>query len=174
MHTMHFVSRILIATFVFAASTQAVAQDYPKVEVFTGYSYLRGTNLNANFVGFGVSAAGNLNKWFGMVADFSHHQVNGNSGWGHVDSILIGPKFTSRGASRVNPYFHTMVGAVRVGILGTGSAFGWALGGGVDVKVHRNIAIRVIDMTFVLLWKEGFNSGNGRLSSGLVWRFGGK
>ncbi len=151
MHSLHSVSRILITTFVFAASTQAVAQDYPKVEVFTGCSYLRGTDLNANFVGVDVSADGNINKWFGMVAEFSHHQVNGHSTWGHVDSILIGPKFTSRGASRVNPYFHTMVGAVRLDRIGPGTAFGWAFGGGVDVKVHKHIAIRVIDMTFVVL-----------------------
>jgi opacity protein-like surface antigen len=171
MGTMRFVSMIVIAAFAFAASTQAVAQDYPRVEVFTGYSYLRG-NLDANFVGFDVSAAGNFNKWFGVVADFSHHHVGGP--WGQVDSFLIGPRFTSRGTGRVNPYFHTLLGAVRVSRFGSGTAFGWALGGGVDVKVHKNIAIRVIDITYLLLRKDGFNSSNGRLSTGLVWRFGGK
>lgn len=51
--------------------------------------------------------------------------------------------------------------------------FCWAAGGGIDVKMHRNIAIRAIDMTYILLRDHGYSSHNGRLSAGLVWRLSG-
>jgi opacity protein-like surface antigen len=162
---------VLTTAIAFSVSTQAVAQDHPKAEAFIGYSYFRGTYLNSDYVGFDLSVAGNLNKWFGVVADFSHHHHPGYGG--RVDSFLVGPKFTSRGTGRANPYCHTMIGAVRASEFGS-TGFCWAFGGGVDVKVHRNIAIRVIDVTLIVLREHGSVSGNGRLSAGLVWRFGGK
>lgn len=144
----------------------AAAQDHPRGEIFTGYSYLRG-DLDANFSGFDLSATGNLNRWFGVTADFSGHYYQGFK----VHSFLFGPKFTFRGDSRVNPYLHTMIGVVRLGSGGSNTAFGWAAGGGLDVRVHRNIAIRAIDMTYLQLRESGYGFHNGRLSSGLVWRF---
>jgi hypothetical protein len=162
---------VLVTAIALLVSTQVVAQDYPRAEVFTGASYIRGSELDANFFGFEVSAAANFNRWFGMVAVFSHNQVSG--GCCRVDSFLVGPKFTSRGTGRANPYFHTTVGAVRANWFGS-TAFCWAFGGGVDVKVHRNIAIRVIDVTVMVLRTHYSVSGNGKLSTGLVWRFGGK
>jgi opacity protein-like surface antigen len=153
----------LLCLMLFWLPLVAAAQDYPKAEIFTGYSYLRG-NLDANFSGFDISATVNLNRWLGATADFSGHYYQGFK----LHSFLFGPKITFRGDGRINPYLHTMVGPVR---LESVSVFGWAAGGGIDVKVHRNIAIRAIDMTYLLLTKNGYNSHNGRLSSGIVWRF---
>src|SRR5688572_25377026 len=45
-----------------------VGQDVPKVEVFGGYSWAGG-----NFHGFDTSVTGNINRWFGLTADFSGH-----------------------------------------------------------------------------------------------------
>ncbi|PYP83742.1 MAG: hypothetical protein DMF61_22370 [Blastocatellia bacterium AA13] len=147
----------------------AAAQDHPKVEVFTGYSYLRG-DLDANFHGWEASATGNLNKWFGVTADFSGHYVNGLN----IHSFLFGPKFTYRGSGRVNPYFQTLFGGVHFGGFGSNTALGWASGGGIDVKVHKKVAIRVVDVTYLLIHDNGVNSSNGRVSTGVVWRFGDK
>jgi opacity protein-like surface antigen len=146
----------------------AAAQEYPRAEIFTGYSYLRG-DLDANFSGFDVSATGNFNSWFGVTADVSGHYIEGFK----LYSFLFGPKVTFRGSDRVNPYLHTLVGTVRLSNFGSDNVFGWAAGAGIDIKVHRKIAIRVIDITYLLLRDHGYNSHNGRLSSGLVWRFGG-
>ena len=74
----------------------------------------------------------------------------------------------------MNPYFDTMIGAARLSNGGSSTVFAWAAGGGIDIKVHKNLATRVIDMTYLLLRDNGFNSGHGRLSSGLVWGFGGR
>jgi opacity protein-like surface antigen len=141
----------------------AAAQDYPKAEIFAGYSYLRG-DLDANLSGFDVSATANLNRWLGATADFSGHYYKGFE----LHSFLFGPKFTFRENSRVNPYLQAMIGPVRMESI---TVFGWAVGGGIDVKVHRNIAIRAIDMTYLQMQRNGYYSKNGRLSSGIVWRF---
>jgi hypothetical protein len=57
----------------------ATGQDYPKAEVYTGYSYLRG-DFDANFNGWNASVSANLNNWFGVVGDSSGHYLgNGAS-----------------------------------------------------------------------------------------------
>ena len=147
----------------------AVAQEYPKAEIFGGYSYLRGEDLNANFSGFNVSATGNFNNWFGVTGDFSGHYKYDFK----IHSFLFGPKFSFRGNDRVTPYLHTLIGAVTLGEYRSNTVFGWASGGGVDIKVHPKIAIRVIDINYLLLRDRGYNSHNGRLSWGVVWRLGG-
>lgn len=146
----------------------ATAQDYPKAEVFTGYSYLRG-DFDANFNGWNVSVAGNPSKWFGVVADFSGVYVEDAK----LHTFLFGPKFSYRDNERVTPYVQTLFGVVNGSNGLSETAFGWAVGAGIDVKVHKNVAIRVIEATYLLTRFDGLNQHNGRLSAGLVWRFGG-
>lgn len=159
-----FISAMLLCLPVIAG-----AQDYPKAEVFTGYSYFRG-DLDANFHGWNVSVAGNANKWFGLVGDVSGHYVEGFN----LHLFQGGPKFTFRENERVNPYVQTLLGGARLSSGGfSDTVFAWTVGGGIDVRVHKNVAIRVIDASYVLLRNEGQSAHNGRLSTGLVWRFGG-
>jgi hypothetical protein len=75
---------------ILAMSGLALAQDFPKYEVFGGYSYMRsdlgnstswmGSYYNSDSVtgvsnghGFEASFTYNLNKWFGIKGDFSTH-----------------------------------------------------------------------------------------------------
>jgi opacity protein-like surface antigen len=147
----------------------ATAQDYPKAEVFTGYTFLRG-DFDANFHGWNVSVAGNPSKWFGVVADFGGHYVDGFN----VHTFQFGPKFSYRENDRVTPFVHTLVGGARVGNGFSETGFAWTTGGGVDLKVHRNVAVRLIEANYMLTRFDGGNAHNGRLSAGLVWRFGGE
>ena len=72
---------VLVAVLLLGFSIVAAAQDYPKVEVFGGYSYFRMdtiTNFGApsgeadlNMNGFDINVAINGNKWLGFVVDFS-------------------------------------------------------------------------------------------------------
>ncbi len=149
----------------------AAAQDYPKAEIFTGYSYLRGTDLNANFNGFGVSAAVSANRWFGVTSDFSAHFHNPYGP--NVHSLLFGPKFTYRQQSHFNPYFQVLVGATWGITWEPNRVFTWGAGGGFDVKVHKRVSIRILDITYLMLRQHYTNSSNGRLSTGLVWHLGG-
>ena len=83
---------VFVGVLMLAMSCVAMAQDFPKFEVFGGYSYLRsdldsttsfgiysnseGTNGKSgatNGHGFEVAFTYNLNKWFGIKGDFSTH-----------------------------------------------------------------------------------------------------
>jgi opacity protein-like surface antigen len=125
---------LMLCVMVFCLHQIAVSQEYPRAEIFGGYSYLRGEGLNANFNGFNVSATGNFNNWFGVTVDFSGYYKYDIK----IHSFLFGPKFSFRGNDRVNLYLHTLVGGVTLGEYSSNNAFGWAAGGGVDIKVHRD------------------------------------
>ncbi|MCI0486285.1 MAG: porin family protein [Blastocatellia bacterium] len=158
-----------ICTMILCLPLVAAAQEYPKAEVFGGYSYFRG-DLDANFHGWNASVAGNLNKSFGVVGDFSGHYIDNFN----LHLFQVGPKFTYRESERVHPYFQALFGGARLSSSGfSDTAFALTVGGGVDVKVHKNVAIRVIDAGYVLLRNEGQSAHNGRISAGLVFRFGG-
>jgi opacity protein-like surface antigen len=160
----------LISGVILCFPLMGASQDYPKVEVFTGYSYLRG-DFDANFNGWNVSVAGNVNNWFGVVGDVSGHYLDNGA---KLHSFLVGPKFTHRVNDRVNPYVQTLIGAVSANAdFLDDTAFGWTVGGGLDVKVHKRVAIRVIEANYLLTRFFDQNQHNGRLSAGLVWRFGG-
>lgn len=161
----------LISAIIFSLPLIGAAQDYPKAEVFTGYSYLRG-DFNANFQGWNASVTGNVNRWIGVVGDVSGHYLGNGA---NLHSFLFGPKFSYRGNERVTPYFQTTLGAVRANSdFLDETAFGWTVGGGLDVKVHKNVAIRVIEVDYLRTSFSGWSQQNGRLSAGVVWRFGGK
>lgn len=158
----------IVCGFMLCLPLISAAQDFPRLELFTGVSYLRG-NLDLNFKGFDISAAANFNRWFGLAADFSGHYFNRAK----VYSGLVGPRFTYRNDSRVSPYANFMIGAVSLGNgFSSDRSFAWAAGAGFDVKVHKNIAIRVLDATYLQLHENGYTSKNGRLSTGILWCFG--
>lgn len=91
---------VLTFIFLLLLSSVAIAQEYPKAELFGGYSYLRtdseeidlvagnqitttkrhGSNLN----GFIIAANYNPAKWLGIVIDFSGH-------FGSIDNTIIVP-----------------------------------------------------------------------------------
>lgn len=57
------------------------------------------------------------------------------------------------------------------------TGFGFIAGGGIDLKVHKNIAIRPIQIDYLLGTHENgadFNLHNLKLSFGVVFRLGGK
>jgi opacity protein-like surface antigen len=150
----------------------AAAQDYPKAEIFAGYSYFQGQRLIAGSNGFDVSATVNFNRWFGVTGDFSGHYVQGAK----LHSFLFGPKISFRGNDWIHPYLSTLAGPVHLNFFDRYSEtyLGWTVGGGVDIKVHRHIAIRALDLNYLLLRNNRRDSHNGKLSMGIVWRFGGK
>src|SRR5262245_54507163 len=66
---------LFVVCLLLAFALIAQAQDKPKIEIFGGYSYLRADDNDdgINLHGWNASATGNLNKWFGVKADFSGH-----------------------------------------------------------------------------------------------------
>src|SRR5215475_808461 len=114
--------RILVLTaFVSMCSAMAFANDYPSVETFLGYTYLR-ANSATNVPAFSMNGGGgqlavNFNKWLGGVMDIGAVH-NGNIGGVHLDSTftnyLFGPRISLR-YSRITPYANILFGGIHAG-----------------------------------------------------------
>jgi hypothetical protein len=105
------------AIWAFAAAV-ASAQDHPRAEVFTGFTYAR-ANSASNVPAFSANGGGgqvfaNFNKWVGFGMDLGAFH-NGNIGGAHLDStfttFLFGPRISLR-YSRIRPYFNVLFGGV--------------------------------------------------------------
>jgi hypothetical protein len=100
------------------------AGDYPKVETFLGYSYVRANNVNQN-AGLGQAIGGfdmnggsgqfiyNFNKWISGVADIGAYNKP-NVGIVNVQdttaTFLFGPRISYRNKSRFTPYGQVLFG----------------------------------------------------------------
>jgi len=155
-----------VICFIFLACLPAAAQDTPTVEVFGGYSWAGG-----NFHGWNTSVTGNLTKSFGLVADFSGHY-----------GFLFGPRFSHRG-KRLTPFAYALFGVTRFHESATISGqrlsdadtgFSSALGGGLDVKVSKHVAIRAFQIDYFRPNFFGEAHNRGRLAFGIVFCFGRK
>jgi opacity protein-like surface antigen len=183
-----FLASLLALCLPLAASAQEVA---PKVEIFGGYSYLRADILDGvNAHGFNTSLAGNITKHIGIVGEFSRFDtstsiptqvlglsVNVNS---NVLTYLFGPRIVLH-RGKAEPFVHALFGGAR-GYYKiptaevTDNAFAFALGGGLDVKVNNNFAIRAAQVDY-LGYKLDFlraklYQNNFRYSAGIVIRLG--
>ena len=168
-----------------------------------GSSLGGGTNFN----GWDAQGTFNFVPHFGVTADFSgnSHQLAGFSALGfsvgtqqHMYEFLFGPTVTTYfGKSSV--FGHALFGAAHSSLsagaslpiigglsapVSSGNAFAMAFGGGVDIGLTRNFAIRAAQIDFVRTnfngvdaLASGFapgtsNSQNSfRFSTGVVWRF---
>jgi opacity protein-like surface antigen len=177
-----------VASCVLVASLSAMAQEYPRAEVFGGYSFFHadgssffrlggGENLN----GWNASVCGNLNSWFGLAADFSGHYDSSSSTTNvslpgfpplpplptfsstfksdtNIFTFLVGPRFSYRKNERITPFAHILFGASRrhtdseissssfgrSSFAANDTAFAAAVGGGLDVPLSKNLALRVV------------------------------
>src|SRR5262245_46786513 len=165
---------------VMSLSTRAQEQT-PRVEVFGGYSYAGG-----NFNGWNASVTGNVNKWFGVTADFSgYHGGTSLPNFEEQQKVytyLVGPKFSLR-RNRVTPFAYALYGGLhfsstetvfgqRSSASDTGSSI--SLGGGLDVKLNDRIAIRAVQIDYLRASFFDEVHNRGRLSFGVVLRFGKK
>ncbi|MGH9753021.1 MAG: outer membrane protein [Blastocatellia bacterium] len=176
-----------------------LAQEGPKAELFGGYSYLRiNTGEGVDGIGahgFNLSVAGNVTRNIGLVAEFSRFTKSETLNLGDLfnepglgaagakartSTYLFGPRFTLRTGS-AEPFVHALVGGARgvfeasaAGLSGklSDSSFAYALGGGLDVKVHENIAIRLGQVDYLRTKFIDERANNLRYSVGIVFRFG--
>jgi len=166
---------------VLALAVSASAQDYPKAEIFGGYSYLHtsiaGTGFSSNGASGSISV--NPNNWLGLVGDFGvYHNTTAGVGV-NVVSYLFGPKLAYRHSDKLTPYAHFLLGGAHAGTgFGGGAsqnAFALAFGGGFDTKVTPHVAIRLIQADYVLT-KFGTNThqNSARISAGVVFRWSGR
>jgi hypothetical protein len=181
----------------------------PRVELFMGYSYLRALPAMAAgnrlvwLNGGSASIAFNVNRHLGLVADvgdFTNSEIQFTGAYGAtvdvndqnggVFSYLFGPRISFR-HDRITPFVQVLFGGVRASevslanctvnctLLPEQNAFALTAGGGLDVKLRRHIAIRVIQAEYMMTGFPSYTTGAAamqndmRLSTGIVFRFGG-
>src|SRR5260370_25902955 len=136
---------LILGVLILVAAAPSRAQEYPKSEVFGGYQYLRLNPGGTNCHGFGGSATGNLNNWFGVAGDFGYCKVTGlpSGTSAHAVNYLFGPRVTFRGSGPLTPFAHVLFGGQHFGGSGGGRAnsFAIALGGGADYKLTEHAAM---------------------------------
>jgi outer membrane protein OmpA-like peptidoglycan-associated protein len=171
---------------------------YPAVDLFVGYSFIRfdpnvgGAKEKFNLHGITGALAGNVNRWFSLVADFGAYRIKDlpRPVSGSAYTYLFGPQFSHRG-EHWTPFVHALFGAARladiqVSATPSGSAFfnrsfsansfAAALGFGLDGNFNKHIGVRLFQFEYLA---TKFTDGNAnkqnnlRASAGLVLHFGG-
>src|SRR5262245_22035559 len=149
-------------------TSAAFSQETPKAEFSTSYSYLRlGGRNGINQQGGSFSVAGNLNQWVGIVGDFGAY---GGEGLGTF-TFLAGPRFSARNSSGVTPFAQVLFGGAHLGGSEGATPFAISPGGGLDVKISPNVALRP-QVDYLALRANGQTLNSVRASVGLVFRFG--
>lgn len=171
-----------------AGARPALAQDYPIVDLFAGYSLLPADSQDfPRATSHGLQAAGTLHltRWFGVVGDFGVQfstardlgpEFAGAVAKTQVREYLVGPRFTSRSA-QADVFVHALFGISQgdagegfSGFSDSGVTFGG--GGGVDIHLSRRAALRV---QFDLIGSfADIVEGNSRFAVGGVIRLGGR
>ena len=161
----------------------ASAQESPKVEVFGGYSYLRGSAFGTsyNFNGGGGSFSYNPNSWLGLVADFGGNHWSGSGVDLNVITYLFGPKIAFRHGP-ITPFVQTLYGSGHVsgsalGASASENGFATAMGGGLDWNATPHIGIRLAQAEYLLTRFNGLganstnNENSFRYEAGVVFRW---
>jgi hypothetical protein len=167
-----------LAMMVLTMACSASAQQTPKVEVSTGYSFLRlGGSGGVSQHGGSISIAGNVNNWFGIVGDFGVYHSSPLGLSLNTYTFLFGPRLSLR-VGKVTPFVQTLFGGPHMnasagGISAGTTPFAISAGGGVDLQLSQHIALRP-QVDYIALRSNGSTLNSGRASLGLVFRFGGR
>jgi opacity protein-like surface antigen len=186
--------------FVFCAPMAFAQDDFQRGEFGVMFSHNRVDTDGAfnpdpadtgrdGFNGVNIDAGYNFSRYVGAKADFSYHQkstdfpITGGTVnlKGKLTQFMGGVKVQDNStATRVRPFAQFLIGVGRVNIesnsvLGnfdeseTGLAA--AVGGGLDIRVHRNVDFRAIKIEYNPVRIDGETGNNIRLGVGLNFRF---
>src|SRR5579862_569178 len=166
------------------SAVAASAQDFSKVEVFGGYSYLQasisGSSFRPHLNGGSASVTYNPVSWIGLVADFGgyHGAEEGFGGGinGQIYTYMFGPK-TSFRIGRFTPFVQSLFGGAHTSsgsAFGSESSFAMASGGGIDFNATKHIGVRLVQAEYLLTTlNDTVNNrqNNLRLSACVVFRW---
>lgn len=156
-------------------------------------------NINDNgrdgFHGVNIDAGYNFSRYVGAKADFSYHQKSQDfsgpvvgGGTVNIDAKLTqfmgGIKLQDNATeTKVRPFAQALIGIGRVSVDASGTVPGLpnfndsetglaaAVGGGLDIRLHRNVDFRAIKVEYNPVRIEGETGNNIRLGIGLNFRF---
>jgi hypothetical protein len=157
---------VMIALF----SLPLLAGDFPKVEVFGGYSLFTDNLKDMKTQhGFNGSIAANFNKVLGVVGDLGFVKR------GEVKEVTFagGPQISLRGEN-ARVFVHAMFGGLRLDYgSSNNTAFAVLLGGGLDFKIVKMIHLRPVQFDIIGAKYGGEWGKQFRYSGGIVLEFGG-
>lgn len=183
----HAAIRLLFALLLLLVVKQPVlAQDsHPRAEFFGGFSYLPAGGADfprKDSYGFQASLCGNINRWFGIVADFGgqYRKVSdlgpgfpGVTANTSVYEYMAGPRFAVR-RKRFTLFSHALAGGAtgRSGLAGfSDRSFALAVGGGLDINLSDRVAIRAFQLEYIGSFADILED-NARLGFGVVIKLG--
>jgi len=202
--------KLLLLAPVFLLGITAWAQDVPKVEIPLGFSMINVHPNLAPITSFNVFGGGgqvdfNFGSVFGIKADFmGYTQGSGlrnqlekhgfvGAANGNMFTYMFGPQIKKHtgmfqpfgealfGAAHTNAYatILTEEGKILQGS-GNNNAFAMAFGGGIDLAVSKHVAIRPVEVDYLLtrfsanhVANYTANQNNFRYFGGLEFMFGG-
>ncbi|MBX7218513.1 MAG: porin family protein [Blastocatellia bacterium] len=160
---------LLMTGLVCATCLPAMAQKPPANEVVTGYTYLRGNELNTNFNGFNASYTRYLNNHVGLTAEIGANFTTG----ANTVTYLFGPQVTTDRNKRVSAFAHVLLGGGHINIedeFGR-NGFAMAIGGGIDIKINDKVSVRALQADYVPIRFDNGTIHNGRVGAGITFRF---
>jgi opacity protein-like surface antigen len=175
---------VLLALCLLFSSRSAAQQEFPRAEVFGGYSFAHNYAVHLDFDwGWTAAPQFNLTRSIGFKADVTGHYATPVAGQSiNVNSyrFLFGPVVSNRvegSPAGFTPFLHALAGVDRISASGSkisDSAFAMAFGGGVDINATRCISVRVVQVDY-LFTKHGTTThqDNIRVSAGVVFKLGG-
>jgi hypothetical protein len=159
-----------------------------RVEVSTDYSYLRANSSGGggsfNALGGSATAVWNVKPWLGLAADFAGYHFEGQPA--SVDARMFtytfGPRFSPRmGHGPLHFFGQFLLGGTTLSASLTGqhageNGFAIMAGGGVDARVQTHLAIRCVEVDYLMTRYDRTVGTTGyqndvRISTGLVFRF---
>ncbi len=158
-------------------SVPTVAQNTPEAEVFGGFStYLHDPHAMR---GWSASVNGNVNRFLGIKGDSSGFYKTENGLRLTLHTFTVGPQLSYRENRSIVPFAHALFGVAHASagfqeLAYSRSSFAMNFGGGIDWVVHKNVSIRVIQSDLLVTYLGQDASTNGRISAGIVFRFGSK
>jgi opacity protein-like surface antigen len=187
--------------FAFCAPMAFSQGDFQRGEFGVMYSHNRvdtdgafdptGGDSRDGFNGVNIDAGYNFTRYVGAKADFSYHRKSADFGVtggtinveGKLTQFMGGIKIQDNAVeTKVRPFAQFLVGVGHVEVDASGTGIGTtfnqgetglaaAVGGGLDIRVHKNVDIRAIKVEYNPVRVEGETGNNFRIGVGLNFRF---
>ena len=174
------------------AARPLFAADTPQFELAGSYTFMQDTTRSDSFpAGWAISATGNVNSWIGVVTEvggshrscdncqrgpFATERFRGSNLHISVLTFMAGPRVATHANSLATPFAQVLLGGSHIrgglewdGALNTG--FTYQPGGGVDVRVARNAAVRLQGDYRIIRTSGRFNK-EPRFALGIVFTHG--
>jgi hypothetical protein len=142
----------LVGLCLFASTLSVFAQDASRLDLAAGYAVVQDRRIDESLHGWSASATFYLTRWLGVAAEidgtYASPPVLGTDLELANHALVVGPRVAVRRSTRLAPFAHVLVGAVRASasILDQSDAatdLAVQMGGGVDLSLASRARLRL-------------------------------